>query len=167
MDHILISLSGDCLELFLGFQASTCEGQPRPSWDIPGCYVCAGKCNTVYSVKCDNCDKEYVGESGRTVGIRHKEHTDGKHSSGVYDHIKATGHTCSLKNVKVISREPNYWARKYRETIHIHKRRPAMNRDNGLEIPPILLHLVDRAPRQASSNLHLKRHPVVTCDQGL
>ena len=124
------------------------------------------KCNTVYSVKCDNCDKEYVGESGRTVGTRHKEHTDGKHSSGVWDHIKATGHTCSLKNVKVIGTEPKYWARKYKETIQIHKRRPVLNRDKGLEIPPIMLHLVDRAPRHAS-NLRLKSPPVVSCDQGL
>ena len=125
------------------------------------------KCSTVYSVKCDNCDMEYVGESGRTVGVRHKEHTDGKHSSGVWDHIQATGHTCSIKNVKVLDREPKYWARKYRETIHIHKRQPAMNRDKGLEIPPILLHLVDRAPRQANSNLPLICHQRVSSDQGL
>ena len=127
------------------------------------------KCNTVYSVKCDDCDSEYVGESGRTVGIRHKEHTDGKHSSGVWDHIQATGHTCSIDNVKVIDRETKYWARKYRETIHIHKRKPAMNRDKGLEIPSIMLGLVDRthAPRHAHSNLRLESHPVVSGDQGL
>ena len=118
-------------------------------------------------MKCDNCDKEYVGESGRTLGVRHKEHTDGRHSSGVWDHMKATGHTCSIKNTKVLDREPMYWARKYRESIQIHKRQPAMNRDKGLEIPPILLQLVDRAPRQANSNLPLIRHQRVSSDQGL
>ena len=117
----------------------------------------------MYSVKCDDCDSEYVGESGRTVGIRHKEHTDGKHSSGVWDHIQATGHTCSIDNVKVIDRETNYWARKYRETIHIHKRKPVMNRDKGLEIPPIMLGLTERAH---PSNLRLQSHPVVSGDQG-
>ena len=116
------------------------------------------KCNTVYSIVCDTCKKEYVGESGRTVGIRYGEHTDGKHSSGIYDHISKTGHTCcSLENVKVIDREDKYWARKYRESIHIHKRQPKLNRDKGLEIPPILLNLVP----DNHSNLQLGRHPVV------
>ena len=116
------------------------------------------KCNTVYSIVCDTCKKEYVGESGRTVGIRYGEHTDGKHSSAIYDHISKTGHTCcSLENVKVIDREDKYWARKYRESIHIHKRQPKLNRDKGLEIPPILLNLVP----DNHSNLQLGRHPVV------
>ena len=48
-----------------------------------------------------------MGESGRTVGVRHKEHTEGKHSSGVWDHIQATGHAFSMDNVKVLEREPN------------------------------------------------------------
>ena len=30
------------------------------------------KCGTIYSVSCENCQKEYVGESGRTLGIRFK-----------------------------------------------------------------------------------------------
>ena len=99
-----------------------------------------------------------IGETGRTVGIRYGEHTDGKHSSAIYDHISKTGHTCcSLENVKVIDREDKYWARKYRESIHIHKRQPKLNRDKGLEIPPILLNLVP----DNHSNLQLGRHPVV------
>ena len=123
------------------------------------------KCNTVYSMKCDDCDKEYIGETGRTVGIRHKEHTDGKHNSAIHDHMKATGHLCSMDNVKVLDREDNYWARKYRESIHIHKRRPALNRDRGIEIPPIMLKLVTpRARAHAHSNL--LRPPCGRCDQG-
>ena len=120
------------------------------------------KCNTVYSIVCDTCKKEYVGESGRTIGIRYGEHTDGKHSSAIYDHVSTTGHTCcSLENVKVISREDKYWARKYRESIQIHKRKPKLNRDQGLEIPPILLSLIP----DNNSNLQLRRHPVARSDQ--
>ena len=120
------------------------------------------KCNTVYSIVCDTCKKEYVGESGRTIGIRYGEHTDGKHSSAIYAHVSTTGHTCcSLENVKVISREDKYWARKYRESIQIHKRKPKLNRDQGLEIPPILLSLIP----DNNSNLQLRRHPVARSDQ--
>ena len=129
----------------------------RPRTDLVNYYL--------YSMKCDDCDKEYIGETGRTVGIRHKEHTDGKHNSAIHDHMKATGHLCSMDNVKVLDREDNYWARKYRESIHIHKRRPALNRDRGIEIPTIMLKLVTpRARAHAHSNL--LRPPCGRCDQG-
>ena len=43
----------------------------------------AKQCRLVYSVKC----KEYIGETGRTLGVRFKEHTDGKHpSSAITEH---------------------------------------------------------------------------------
>ena len=38
------------------------------------------QCGMVYSVKCSECDQEYIGETtGRMLGTRFREHTDGKH----------------------------------------------------------------------------------------
>ena len=54
MDHILNILSGNCLGLFLGFQASTYEGQPRPSWDIHECYESLAHKPLQYSGKSTN-----------------------------------------------------------------------------------------------------------------
>ena len=53
------------------------------------------KCGVVYSVKCGMCDKEYIGETVRSLGTRIKEHTDGKHqSSAITEHQSVTGHQC-------------------------------------------------------------------------
>ena len=87
-----------------------------------------------------------MGESGRTLGIRFKEHTSGKTNSAITEHFETTGHHTSMESVKVLAQEDRWLPRKIREAIHIHKRRPALNRDQGVEIPPIMLQLVARQP---------------------
>ena len=39
--------------------------------------------------------------------------------------------------VKVIAREDNMWRHKIRKSIEIKTRHPAINRDQGYELPPI------------------------------
>ena len=103
------------------------------------------KCGVIYSVKCDVCNKEYIGETARTLGVRYKEHTDGRHDSAIQDHLnQSPGHKTSQDNVSVLAMEDNWMARKIREAIHIHKKQPALNRDKGTEIPPIMLQLLPR-----------------------
>lgn len=119
------------------------------------------KCGIIYCVKCDVCDAEYIGETARTLGIRYKEHIDGKHDSAVRDHLnQSPGHKTTAENVSVLAREENWAARKIREAIYIHKRQPALNRDKGTEIPPIMLQLLPRQlPSSAAGNLQLRpRH---------
>ena len=77
------------------------------------------KCGIIYCVKCDVCDAEYIGETARTLGIRYKEHTDGKHDSAVQDHLnQSPGHKTTTENVSVLASEENWTARKIREAIH-------------------------------------------------
>ena len=103
------------------------------------------KCGVVYSVKCGTCDKEYIGETARALGTRMKEHTDGKHqSSAITEHQQVTGHLCDTDNVKVLTQEERLFPRKIREALKIHQRRPALNRDKGYEIPPVILQLLPR-----------------------
>ena len=101
------------------------------------------QCGLLYSVKFKECNKEYVGETARSLGTRFKEHTDGKHpNSAITEHTQDTGHRYSIEDVKVLNREDKLLPRKVREAINIHKRKPALNRDRGHEIPPILLQLL-------------------------
>ena len=103
------------------------------------------KCGVVYSVKCGTCDKEYIGETARALGTRLKEHTDGKHqSSAITEHQQVTGHLCDTDNVKVLTQEERFFPRKIREALKIHQRRPALNRDKGYEVPPVILQLLPR-----------------------
>ena len=107
------------------------------------------KCGVVYSVECRQCGDEYVGETGRALGCRFKEHTDGKHpSSAITEHTTNTGHRFKLEDVRILQREDRAVPRKIREAIEIHKRNPSMNRDRGQEIPPSLLQLVTSHDRR-------------------
>ena len=46
-------------------------------------------------------------------------------------------HHIKMVDVKVIAREDNMWRRKIRQSIEIRTRHPAINRDQGYELPPI------------------------------
>ena len=51
------------------------------------------QCGVVYSVKCSECDQEYVGKTARMLGTRFQEHTDGNHpNSAIEEHTSSTGH---------------------------------------------------------------------------
>ncbi len=61
----------------------------------------------VYQLKCDNCDKIYIGETSRRLGTRYKEHSAGQHPrTAVGEHLDNTGHKCSAW------KRPIYWTRK-------------------------------------------------------
>ena len=86
-----------------------------------------------------------ICDIARTLGERFKEHTDGNHPiSAVTEHTSITGHKYTLADVIVLVREDSDCKRKVKEAIAIHKNQPALIRDRGHEIPPILLQLVSR-----------------------
>ncbi len=75
----------------------------------------------VYQLKCDNCDKMYIGETSRRLGTRYKEHTAGRHSRTVVgEHLDGTGHNCSLKEAKILDKEDQVSRRRIMEAIRIH-----------------------------------------------
>ena len=94
-------------------------------------------------MKYGGCEKEYIGETARTLGVRFKEHTNGKHNnSTITEHTSITGHKYAMTDVKVLVKEDSDFKRKVKEAIVIHKNKPALNRDRGHEIPHILLQLM-------------------------
>ena len=63
------------------------------------------QCGVVYCMKCGEC-AEYIGKTARTLGMRFKEHTEGKHPNpAITEHTSNTGHKYTLAYVKVLVRE--------------------------------------------------------------
>ena len=106
----------------------------------------------VYKVPCANCDKTYVGETGRKLGVRLHEHKTEVESktkraytrsqrtaslteyskSALTDHANQANHTIDWRKITVIDREQDRPTRWIKEAVHIRKEgHRAMNRDEG------------------------------------
>ena len=128
---------------------------------------CASEC--VYKVPCANCDKTYIGETGRKFGVRLQEQrtevesktrrtfTRSHRASSLTEHIKSAltdhatqeNYVINWSQATVIDREPERFIRWTKEAVHIQKeRQQAMNRDEGSYQ---LSHAYDRFLDTASS----------------
>ena len=56
-------------------------------------------------------------------------------TSAVSEHANETGHNPLWDKVKFIDRNPHWYTRRVKETIHIRRHPNNINRDNGIEIP--------------------------------
>ena len=61
----------------------------------------------VHKIDCESCHKSYIGETGRDLSTRVKEHTDDlrlgkKAESGIVNHNKETGHSFDFGNARII-----------------------------------------------------------------
>ena len=92
----------------------------------------------VYSIPCD-CGKVYIGETGRSVLIRLKEHiADISHgrikNSALAEHSITSKHHILMEDVKVIANIDHYTRRRVREAIEIEKQPLNINRDDGWKL---------------------------------
>ena len=89
------------------------------------------KNSVIYSYTCGmiDCDKEYIGESGRTFGERYKEYL--KAPSPIFIHQSNSGHEATMDNFKIMGREDNSLARTIKESIYIRVNNPTLNRNIG------------------------------------
>ena len=94
------------------------------------------KCGAIYHIPCGTCDDFYIGETGRKMGQRFKEHMSSDKESAVLDHLKKTGHRFSFDDINILARENYFASRKTREALEIHKYKPTLNKDGGWMIPP-------------------------------
>ena len=92
----------------------------------------------VYSIPCSTCDEIYIGQTGRTLQHRVKEHKralstyDGMYNtSAVAEHAIKRNHQIGWQNATVLDYEQNLHQRCYLESWHIQKANHAMNRDTG------------------------------------
>ena len=94
----------------------------------------------VYKIPCE-CEKVYIGETGRAMQDRIKQHDRDIHTvarkqtSAVSEHANETGHVPIWKEVKFTDRDPHWYTRRVKEAIHIRLHPNNTNRDSGIEIP--------------------------------
>ena len=94
----------------------------------------------VCELSCQQCSATYIGQTGRQLGQRIKEHKSSAPSripSAVKEHSIEAHHTIDWDNIKILDREDREFPRQVNEAIQIRKHSPALNRDQGLEIPSI------------------------------
>ena len=85
----------------------------RPTLEKTGC---------VYKIECDDCDKKYIGETGKEVTKRIAEHKRavkrGDASSNIFSHIIETKHDINWSDASVLAQNKNNRSRKMLEAIH-------------------------------------------------
>ena len=104
----------------------------------------------VYQIDCKECEATYVGQTGRHLRERLKEHTKALdkgniRNSGVAEHAFEAHHDIDLDKIKVLDVESNQNRRQVREALRIRNLDPSMNRDWGIDVPLPLLKLVSKA----------------------
>ena len=94
------------------------------------------KSGVIYQIRCQTCNRLYIGETARSLKTRIEEHKKTT-SSAVKEHQTNTGHIIDWDNVKIIGKEEHWMKRKIKEAIAIRKDKPSLNRDQGWDLPPI------------------------------
>ena len=87
------------------------------------------RADTVYHITCATCNSQYTGESGQPLAARLKQHH--REASPVGRHMRQTGHTIDWEGTKILDREANWFRRGVKEAIHIRRRHPDLNLDQG------------------------------------
>ena len=95
--------------------------------------------SVLYKIPCE-CSKVYIGETGRAMQDRIKEHDRDirlarTQTSAVSEHANETVHHPIWKEVKFIDLDPHWYTRKVKEAIQIRLDPSKINRDSGIEIP--------------------------------
>ena len=100
-----------------------------------------GRKGVVYQISCSDCPATHVGQTGRTLEHRIKEHkyalTSGNvDKSAVAEHMATTGHTIKWEEARVIDVESELHQRCILESWHIHCQLNAINREQG-QLPQV------------------------------
>ena len=90
----------------------------------------------VYRVPCGTCPKVYVGQTGRTLDHRLKEHgralvSGNLAQSAIAEHAAHESHVIDREEAKVVDTHPHYHQRRSLESWHIRSEITTMNRDDG------------------------------------
>ena len=99
------------------------------------------KSGVVYEIHCMNCPDIHIGHTGRQLGERlrtHKSVGPSHKLSAVAGNFSSTGHTIDRENTKVLDREDRDYRGQVREAIYIKKKKPSLNRDQGLELTVLI-----------------------------
>ena len=126
------------------------------------------KLGVVYEIDCAECDAKYVGQTGRNLSQRVKEHRTATEKgqilkSGIAQHAWDAHHDIAWDNIKVLEQEPRERRRQIKEALLIKQHAPRMNRDCGIDLPPVYNALV---PKTTTRGPQLPREPVAPREPG-
>lgn len=99
------------------------------------------KTGVVYEIPCADCDLVYIGETGRSLLTRTKEHIASVRlakvdNSALAEHCHKTDHAVAWKDTKILATESRWHQRKWTEACLITKNTNAIfNRDSGRILP--------------------------------
>ena len=93
----------------------------------------------IYEIPCQDCEKVYIGETGRTLKKRVSEHKQAVRkfnmNNGVATHVHNEDHRIDWEGAKVIGQQEFYWKRRVTEAIMIYQHnQQTMNLDCGLNL---------------------------------
>ena len=101
------------------------------------------KKGVVYEVPCGECEQVYIGEIGRNLKERLKEHQHAvkkeNPKNGIATHACQQQHEVNWNTAKVLCTEQHYWKRKVLEALHIWQQPNTSNLDCGLQTNPVWL----------------------------
>ena len=97
------------------------------------------KKGVIYRIQCSDCEMCYVGETGKKLRERIKQHKDDvrleRDRNAIYKHIRDTGHLVDWSEVKVLGQEGRRTVRKWKEARFIEvEGEKVMNWNSGLKI---------------------------------
>ena len=128
----------------------------------------AKESGVVYQIPCKQCDKSYIGQTGRQLGERVKEHRSlapSRIPSAIAEHSVEYNHRIDWEGMRVLEKERRNFPRLVKEALQIRREGKAtMNRDGGLDLPAIYNTLLqpciqpqaDASCHHASLSLKLK-----------
>ena len=102
----------------------------------------------VYGIKClaANCSETHVGETQQALGMRMWQYkrpsTIEAQNSAVFNHLRSSGHTLSLHDVKVLDKEETWLRWGIKEAAWERVKGPSLSKKGGLRF--VLSHTCDR-----------------------
>ena len=116
-----------------------------------GRIVGSEKSGLVYEIPCRDCDAVYIGETGRSLKTRKREHFDAVKrmdvkKSALCQHIVDFDHFIAWDKAKILKMEANYSKRRSAESFFINQRAAevnVLNRIDGANMPVVYGMLMD------------------------
>ena len=96
------------------------------------------KSKIIYSVKCLNCEKAYIGKTIRHFCTRKEEHRTDKESS-VFKHIQETDHEMDWDEMKILDSARDDYRLRLKEMMYINKLKPQLNVQKSSQMFSLLL----------------------------
>ena len=121
------------------FTLSSIFRKPKDSIDFEE------KRGLVYQISCRDCDAIYIGETGRSVKTRKREHVSAVRNfdpkkSALCQHVLEYDHVIDWENVKILKSEPHANRRRTGESFLINQKAKefnVLNRNDGAILPGV------------------------------